>query len=100
MLGTSAVDVLIFREDAAAFFASPGALLLADAGRNTGAGMRMGAASFDGEIDDREWCWRESGWMPCVVVKRGICEPTQGISMKMMWGGRWLVHEPGALHDG
>jgi len=41
MLGTLTVDTLIFREDAAAFFARPGAPLLADAGRDMGAGEQV-----------------------------------------------------------
>jgi len=41
MLGTSTVDALIFREDAAAFFTRPGAPLLADAGRDVGTGERV-----------------------------------------------------------
>ena len=35
-----------------------------------------------------------------VVVERDGYKPTQGISMRMMWGVRLLVHEPGAPHDG
>ena len=49
---------------------------------------RIGAARSNVEIDDPKGVWMD------VMVKRDICKPTQGISIRIMWvGGGWCASQ-------
>jgi hypothetical protein len=69
---TSTVDVLIFREDAAAFFASPGVPLLADAGRDVGAGELVRLGSFEPTIMSLPWVSTKSTGNAANFVSRAV----------------------------